>query len=63
MWIRNIRVLDEITDIENDSIDIFVDSEDGYTFTVTVLIATTKHFLQRMDEKKSYFFIIIPLLY
>lgn len=54
MLIKNIRILDEITDIENDSIDVCVDSEDGYTFTVS--IATTKHLLQRMDEEKSNFF-------
>jgi hypothetical protein len=53
MLIRNIRILDEITDIENDSIDVCVDSEDGYTFTVS--IATTKHLLQKMDEEKSNF--------
>jgi hypothetical protein len=53
MLVRNIRILDEITDIENDSIDVCVDSEDGYTFTVSV--ATTKHLLQRMDEEKSNF--------
>ena len=53
MLIKNIRILDEITDIENDSIDVCVDSEDGYTFTVS--IATTKHLLQRMDEEKSNF--------
>ena len=53
MLIRNIRILDEITDIENDSIDVCVDSEDGYTCTVS--IATTKHLLQRMDEEKSNF--------
>lgn len=53
MLIRNIRVLDKITDIENDSIDVCVDSENGYTFTVS--IATTKHLLQRMDEEKSNF--------
>ena len=53
MSIKNIRILDEITDIENDSIDVCVDSEEGYTFTVS--IATTKHLLQRMDEEKSNF--------
>ena len=41
MLIKNIRILDEITDIENDCIDVCVDSQDGYTFTVS--IATTKH--------------------
>lgn len=53
MQIRNIRILEEITDIENDSIDVCVDSEDGYTFTVS--IATTKHLLQRMNDEKSNF--------
>jgi hypothetical protein len=53
MLIKNIRILDEITDIENDSIDVCVDFEDGYTFTVS--IATTKNLLQRMDEEKSNF--------
>ena len=53
MLIKNIRILDEITDIENDSIDVCVDSEEGYTFTVSV--TTTKHLLQRMDKEKSNF--------
>ena len=53
MLIRNIRILDEITDIENDSIDVCVDCEDN--FTVTVSVATTKYVLQRMDEQKSNF--------
>ena len=53
MLIKKIRILEEIIDIENDSIDVCVDSEDGYTFTVS--IATTKHLLQRMDEEKSNF--------
>jgi hypothetical protein len=53
MLIKNIRILDEITDIENDSIDVCVDSEDGYTFTVS--IATTNHLLERMNQEKSNF--------
>jgi hypothetical protein len=53
MLIKNIRILDQITDIENDSIDVCVDFEDGYTFTLS--IATTKHLLQRMDQEKSNF--------
>ena len=53
MLIKNIRIIDQITDIENDSIDIFVDSEDGYTYTVS--IATIKNLLQRMDQEKSNF--------
>lgn len=53
MLIKNIRIVDQITDIENDSIDVFVDSEDGYTYTVS--IATIKNLLQRMDQEKSNF--------
>ena len=53
MLIKNIRIIDEITDIENDSIDVCVDSEDGYTYTVS--ITTTKNLLQRMDQEKSNF--------
>jgi hypothetical protein len=43
MLIKNIRSLDEITDIENDSIDVCADSEDGYTFRFS--IGTTKNLL------------------
>jgi hypothetical protein len=53
MLIKNIRIIDEITDIENDSIDVCVESEDGYTYTVS--IGTTKNLLQRMDQEKSNF--------
>jgi hypothetical protein len=53
MLIKNIRIIDEITDIENDSIDVCVESEDGSTYTVS--IATTKNILQRMDQEKSNF--------
>src|SRR4051812_48833045 len=53
MRIKNIRIFEEITDTENDCIDVCVDSEDGYTFTVS--IATTKYLLQRMDDEKSNF--------
>lgn len=53
MLIKNIQIIDEITDIENDCIDVCVDSEDGYTFTVS--IATPKYLLRRMDEEKSNF--------
>jgi len=53
MLIKNIRIVNQITDIENDSIDVFVDSEDGYTYTVS--IATIKNLLQRMNQEKSNF--------
>lgn len=53
MLIKNIRIVEQITDIENDSIDVFVNSEDGYIYTVSV--TTTKNILQRMDREKSNF--------
>lgn len=53
MLIKSIRILDEITDIENESIDVCVDFENGDTFTVS--IATTKYLAERMDEEKSNF--------
>lgn len=49
MLIKNIRIVDEIIDIENYSIDVFVDCENAYT----VSIATTKNFVQKMIREKS----------
>jgi hypothetical protein len=53
MLIKNIRITDEITDIENNSINVCLKSVNGYTYTVS--IATTKNLLQRMDQEKSNF--------
>lgn len=53
MLIKEIKILNDITDVENDSIDVSLESEDGYTFTVS--IATTKNLLQKMDQEKSNF--------
>lgn len=53
MLIKHIKILDEITDIENDNVDVYVECEDGYNYTVS--IATTKNLLERMDERKSNF--------
>jgi hypothetical protein len=46
--------LEDITDIENDNIDVFVELEDGYTHIVTV--ATTKNIESLMDEDKMNYF-------
>jgi uncharacterized FAD-dependent dehydrogenase len=54
MLIKNIRILSTIEDIENDSIDVCVDSEDGYTYTVS--LCTPKYFLQQMDQETNNFF-------
>ena len=57
MLIKSIRFptyLEDITDIENDNIDVFVDLEDGYTYTVVV--ATAKNIESLMDKEKVNYF-------
>ena len=57
MLIKSIRFptyLEDITDIENDNIDVFVDLEDGYTYTVVV--ATAKNIESLMDKEKMNYF-------
>ena len=46
--------LEDITDIENSNIDVFVELEDGYTYTVVV--ATAKNIESLMDKKKMNYF-------
>jgi hypothetical protein len=46
--------LEDITDIENDNIDVFVELEDGYTYTVVV--ATAKNIESLMDQEKMNYF-------
>ena len=45
--------LEDITDIENSNIDVFVELEDGYTYTVVV--ATAKNIESLMDKEKTNF--------
>jgi hypothetical protein len=45
--------LEDITDIENNNIDVFVELEDGYTYTVVV--ATVKNIESLMDKEKINF--------
>ena len=58
--------LEDITDIENSNIDVFVELEDGYTYTVVV--ATAKNIESLMDKEKmnyfepGYLFIIVKKL-
>lgn len=58
--------LEDIMDIENSNIDVFVELEDGYTYTVVV--ATAKNLESLMyNEKMNYFepghpFIIVKKL-
>ena len=46
--------LEDITDIENSNIDVFVELEDGYTYTVVV--ATAKNIESLMDKEKMNYF-------
>jgi predicted nucleotidyltransferase len=46
--------LEDITDIENSNIDVFVELEDGYTYTV--VIATAKNIVSLMDKEKMNYF-------
>jgi superfamily II DNA or RNA helicase len=53
MLIKTIRFAHDITDIEDNEIDVFVESQDGYTYTIVVV--RTKNLLRKMDEEKSNF--------
>jgi hypothetical protein len=46
--------LEDITDIENSNIDIFVELEDAYTYTVVV--ATVKNIESLMDKERMNYF-------
>ena len=45
--------LEDIKDIENSNIDVFVELEDDYTYTVVV--ATVKNIVSLMDKEKTNF--------
>lgn len=53
--------LEDITDIENSNIDVFVELEDGYTYTVVVATAKNIEYLME-KEKKNYFGPGYPLI-
>jgi hypothetical protein len=46
--------LEDITDIENSNIDVFVELEDAYTYTVVV--ATAKNIESLIDKEKMNYF-------
>ena len=45
---------EEITDIENDNLDVFVELEDGYT--CTVVVGTAKNLEWLIEKEKKNFF-------
>ena len=56
MKLINIRILDDLEniDIENGSIDVFVETDDGYTYTLS--LATPKHLQFLMDKEKMEYY-------
>src|SRR5687767_14654961 len=57
MVVKRIRFptyLEDIKDIENDNIDVFVELEDGYVHTLVV--ATAKNIEYFMDQEKMNYF-------
>lgn len=58
MLVKKIRflrpnLLEEVPDIEDYNLDVFVELEDGYTYTV--VIATAKNIVSLMDKEKEDF--------
>ncbi len=56
MKVNNIRILDDLEniDIENDNVDVFVETDDGYNYTLS--LATPKHIESLIKkEKKNYY--------
>ena len=51
MKIKTIRILEEIIDLELDSLDVLVECENGYTYVVVV---TTSAYLAGRMDKKNY---------
>ena len=50
----NSTALEKIQDSEDANLDVFVELEDGYTYTI--VIATAKNIVSLMDKEKKNFF-------
>ena len=48
--------LEDITDIEDDNIDVFVKLEDDYDYIYTFVVATAKNIESLMDKEKMNYF-------
>lgn len=53
MKIKRIEFAEEITDVNNDNIDVLVENEDGYTYTIGV--GTPQDLLEEMNQDKTNF--------
>lgn len=59
MIIKSIRFptyLEDSRDIENSNIDVFVELEETYDYTYTVVVATAKNIEYLMDKEKMNYF-------
>jgi len=50
--INFITYLEDITEIEHSNLDVFVELEDDYDYTYTVVLATAKNIEYLMDKEK-----------
>jgi hypothetical protein len=53
MEIKRIEFVEEIKDVNNDNIDVFIENEDVYTYTITV--GTSQDLLEEMKQEKPNF--------
>ena len=51
MKIKRIEFMEEIRDVDNDNIDVLVESEDGYKYIIVV--GTPQDLLEEMKQEKS----------
>jgi hypothetical protein len=51
MKIKRIEFMEEITDVDNDNIDVLVENENGYKYTISV--GTPQDLLEEMNQEKS----------
>ena len=50
MKIKRIEFMEEITDVDNDNIDVLVENEDGYKYIIGV--GTPQDLLEEMNQEK-----------
>jgi hypothetical protein len=51
MKIKRIEFMEEITDVDNDHIDVLVENEDGYKYIIDV--GTPQDLLEEMNQEKA----------
>jgi hypothetical protein len=51
MKIKRIEFMEDITDVDNDNIDVLVENEDGYKYIIVV--GTPQDLLEEMNQEKA----------